>query len=94
MADLKPLWGNSPVPTPDLAGDLATARGGDPNASTAGSSAVKDYWGDAPVPDPQGSETPNPMSGLPLHPDRYQPSTTPPEPPSLQDRSPGTIDEQ
>ena len=34
------------------------------------------------------------MSGLPSLPNRYEPSETPPEPPTLQDRNPGTIDQQ
>lgn len=95
MADLKSIWKDSPVSTPDLAGDLATARGGDPDVPLAGSSGLDKMWDDAPVSDPQGRETANSMSGLPLLPAEFTPSPEkPPEPPSLQDRSPGTIDQQ
>ena len=95
MGDLKTPWTNVPVPTSDLSGDLATQRGGDPNASVDGSSGLTGVpWTDKFVPDPPASETPNSVSGLPSHIDRFAPSGTPPPPPSLQDRSPGTIDEQ
>ena len=46
------------------------------------------------VPTPGGEETGNSVSSLPLAPNRYQPAETPPAPPSLQDRNPGTIDQR
>jgi len=95
MADLKPLWTNPPVPTPGLEGDLAVQRGKDPNAyGNPGPDGLAPIWTNDFVPTPGGEETPNSVSGLPAHIDRYAPSGTPPEPPNLTDRSPGTIDEQ
>jgi hypothetical protein len=41
---------------------------------------------------PSGQESANTMSGLPSLPNRYQPNEAPQDPPSLQDRMPGTID--
>jgi hypothetical protein len=85
----KPIYGN----TSDLSGDLPTARGNDPNISVDGSSALKTPF-DKPIDGSMDSnETANSVSGLPLQPQRYQPSETPPEPPTLKDRNPGTIDQ-
>lgn len=93
MGDLKTPYDNPAMSAPDLGGDLATARGGDPNADTGGSSGLKDFWSDdQPVTDVPGSETPNSISGLPSHIDRFQPSESPEMPPDLTDRNPGTID--
>lgn len=94
MGDLKPIWQNPGVPTPDLSGDLPTARGNDPNIDQGGSSGLDPIWQNPGVSLTSEQETPNPVSGLPLHPDRFQPSETPPAPPSLQDRNPGTIDQK
>jgi hypothetical protein len=86
------IWKDSPVPTPDASGQLPTSRGGDPNIDLGGASALQPIWSDPPVPTPDGGETANSVSGLPMAPARYQPTQDPPEPPSLQDRSPGTVD--
>lgn len=98
MGDLKvPWYGDKnppPVPTPDLGGDLITARGGDPNTPVTGTSPIQAPWTDPFVGQMPGKETPNSVSGLPLHPDRYEPNDTPPPPPSVKDRNPGTIDEK
>ena len=94
MADIKPLWPDPPVSVTDLGGDLPTARGGDPNVSPDGASGLKPIWGEAPVPAMADSESANSVSGLPGIPSRFQPSETPPAPPSLQDRQPGTIDQK
>lgn len=94
MGDLKTFWTDKPVPDQDLGGDLATSRGGDPNVSADGSSALKSNWDNPVAGSMPSSESPNSVSGLPSLPARYQPSGTPPEPPSLQDRSPGTIDQK
>lgn len=91
---LKSPWENHGSPTPDPAGDLITSRGGDPNISTGGTSGLNELWENAPVPTPGGSETENSVSGMPTTPSRWQPSGTPPAPPSLKDRNPGTIDER
>lgn len=91
--DLKTFWPDYPVPLPDAAGAGVTSRGGDPNVDQSGSSGLQPLWDAAPVPTPGGSETAN-SSGLPTQPSRFEPSGTPPAPPSLKDRSPGTIDER
>lgn len=81
--------------TSDLSGDVATSRGSDPNASgDAGAAGLDPVWPAPVVPTPSGAETPNSVSGLPALPNRYAPSDQPPAPPSLEDRTPGTIDER
>lgn len=95
MGDLKTNWTNPPVGDVGLTGDLPTSRGGDPNVDASGTSGMKPLaWDAPPVSAPEASETANPVSGLPSLPSRFQPSGTPPEPPSLQDRSPSTIDQK
>lgn len=91
---LKTPFTNPIVPIPDLGGDLATSRGTDPNIDTGagGGSGLQPVWDSPVVPTPGGEETANSVSGLPNQPNRFQPSETPPEPPSLTDRNPGTID--
>ncbi len=95
MGDLKtpfekPVYGD----TSDLGGQLPTARGTDPLIDTGGTSGLKTFF-DKPIdPSMEGNETANSVSGLPLQPSRFQPSETPPEPPSLQTRNPGTIDKK
>jgi len=86
--------------TTDLSGDLATTRGTDPNSEgNSGPAALANFWPDAKQPLPEGGglsieESANSVSGLPARPARFGPSETPPEPPSLQDRSPGTVDKK
>ena len=95
MSDLKPIWSDPPLGNvSDLGGDLPTATGGDPLIDTGGNSGLQPVWSDPFVSTPGGKETANSVSGLPLHPDRYQPSEQPPAPPDLTDRSPGTIDKR
>ena len=94
MGDLKTNWTNPPVPDVGLTGDGVITRGGDPNVDTGGSSGLDPIWKDKPVPGMDAKETANSVSGLPTKPSRWEPTGTPPPPPSLQDRSPGTIDEQ
>jgi hypothetical protein len=96
MADLQSPWTSPPVPTKDLGGDSILKRGGDPNADGGdGPNGLKPMWSDPPDSTlTEKAETPNSVSGLPTTPSRWEPSGTPPPPPSLQDRSPGTIDEQ
>ena len=94
MSDLKTPWTNPAMSAPDLSGAGVTQRGGDPNASMDGSNGLSPAWNNAPVPVPGGSETSNSVSGLPGTPSRWEPTETPPAPPSLKDRSPGTIDQQ
>lgn len=96
MSDLKTPF-NQPVypDTTDLSGALPTSRGTDPLIDTSGSSGLTASPFDKPILSTlDGQETPNSVSGLPLQPNRFQPSETPPDPPTLTDRNPGTIDER
>lgn len=94
MGDLKTNWTNPGAPIPDLGGAGVVARGGDPNVETGGVGACDPFWETPPVPTPGGRETSNSVSGMPTQPSRFEPSGTPPEPPSLDDRNPGTIDKR
>lgn len=99
MGDLKSPWveqGKNVMDAPGLGGDTVTARGGDPLIDTGGEGALKDFWPDdkqiASV--PGGKETANSVSGMPATPARWEPTETPPSPPDLTDRNPGTIDKK
>jgi hypothetical protein len=96
VGDLKTNWGNPPLgDLSDMGGALPTSRGTDPLINTSGSSGLTGVsFGQAVVPVPGGEETANSLSGLPLQPQRFQPSETPPAPPTLQQRNPGTIDQR
>lgn len=95
MGDLKTPYDNAVYPTTtDLSGDLPTSRGTDPNIDTAGASALQSPFSKAIHPSMEAEETSNSVSGLPHQPNRFQPSETPPEPPSLERRNPGTIDKR
>ena len=96
MGDLKTYWTDPALSTVDPAGDLATARGSAPQTpADGGGSGLQPLWGaDQSVPIPAGAETANSVSGLPSLPSRMQTVESPPMPPSLEDYSPGTIDEQ
>ena len=94
MGDLISPFGDPAMPPPDPSGDLITARGGDPNVSDSGSSGLQPIWAEKFVPDPAVKETANSVSGMPATPNRWQPSETPPSPPDLTDRNPGTIDQR
>lgn len=94
MPDLKHFWPDPPLYQYDAAGEGITSSGGDPNVSAEGTSALTPIWSNPSVPTPGGSEDPNTVSGLPSTPARWEPTETPPEPPSLQDRNPGTIDQR
>jgi hypothetical protein len=95
MPDLKTFWTNPGMPAHDgLAGDSITSSGTDPQVDASGSAAVDPLWPAPPVPGIENAESPNSVSGLPPMPNRFEPSEQPPEPPSLQDRRPGTIDQQ
>ena len=91
---LKTFFDDPAMPPPGLEGQGVTARGGDPNADTSGTSGLQPLWNDAPVGNPAGAETANSVSGLPGTPSRWEPSGTPPSPPDLTDRTPGTIDQR
>jgi hypothetical protein len=95
MGDLKTPFSEPAMPMGfDPGGDLPTARGNDPLIDMGGASGLQPIWSDMPVSMGESSETSNSVSGLPAHPDRYQPSEQPPSPPDLTDRSPGTIDQK
>lgn len=94
MGDLKTFFDQPAMPPPDPSGDLIRDRGGDPLIDTGGTSGLQPVWGDPTVSTPGGSETSNPVSGLPTTPSRWEPGDTPPPPPDLEDRNPGTIDER
>ena len=97
MSDLKTPFNQPIMPTQaDLGGDSITERGTDPNINVGGDSALQPVWpaDKAIVPTPGGQETANSVSGLPSTPSRFEPSGTPPAPPTLQDRNPGTIDQR
>ena len=95
MADLKTFWENPVVPmSTDLSGDSITSSGSDPNVKMEGTEAHDPFWPNPPVPKIDGGESPNSVSGLPSLPNRFEPTEQPPEPPSLKDRNPGTIDER
>jgi len=94
MGDLKTPFEKAAVPVPDLGGQGVTSRGSDPNVNASGSSALQTPF-DKPIYANTGpEESANSVSGLPSLPNRFEPSETPPEPPSLEKRSPGTIDKR
>ena len=96
MPDLKSFWpnpGGGPE-YPGLEGESITGRGTDPQVDTSGTSALQPVWTNDPVPAMSAEESANSVSGLPAQPNRFEPTDQPPPPPTLQDRRPGTIDEQ
>jgi hypothetical protein len=95
MADLKSPWNDPVTPIPEFGGEGVVSRGTDPNVTIGSGSGLSGVAFDkAIVSTPGGEETNNSLSGLPAQPNRFEPSGTPPQPPSLQDRMPGTIDER
>ena len=96
MADLKSFWSNPPVPDVGLSGDNNPSSGSDPSVTVDSPNGLTQVlWPNPPVPNISGEETDNSVSGLPALPNRFEPSpASPPEPPSLKERSPTTIDEK
>ena len=97
MGDLKTNWMKPIYPdTTDLGGQGVVSRGSDPliDLNAGGAGALQQPWSNLPVPIPGGQETNNPMSGMPLTPNRQDPPNQPPMVPDLTRRNPGTIDEQ
>lgn len=96
MGDLKTPFGNAVYPTTsDLAGDTIISRGDDPSADgNPGPGGLQPVWGDAPFSSDAQAETANSVSGLPAHPNRYEPAAETVMPPDLTDRNPGTIDKR
>lgn len=98
MAPTGPIqspWGDKGdygAPLPSSEGDSVVSRGTDPQINTGGEGAADPFWPAPIVPTPGGEETANSVSGLPAQPNRFEPSGTPPAPPDLTDRNPGTID--
>jgi len=95
MGDLKSPFDNAVLTSVDPAGDDIPSRGSDPQVDLGGNSGLKPIWDNAFVSTPDGQETANSVSGLPLRPSRLKPSPeAPPPPPGLKDRSIATIDEK
>jgi hypothetical protein len=96
MSELKSFWNNAPVPDVGLAGDSIASSGSDPQVTVDSPNGLTQVaWANPPVPNIGGEETENSVSGLPLQPNRFEPSpSSPPEPPTLKERSPTTIDEK
>jgi hypothetical protein len=94
MSGLQTPFDEPAMGAPDPAGDTVSQRGSDPNVSDSGSSALQPIWSERPVSDPSVQETNNSVSGMPLRAARWEPTGTPPSPPDLTDRNPGTIDER
>jgi len=96
MGDLKTFFDKAAYPdTADLAGDLATSRGSDPNSEgdNGQGAALHDFWSPGPYPNPPNQpdralperslpgnqESSNSVSGLPPLPNRYEPQESTPE---------------
>ena len=96
MGDLKTPFHDAVLTSVDPAGDDIPNRGGDPHASDGGGAGLTGVmWPDAPVKTSGVAESANSQSGLPGLPSRMAPSpASPPMPPSLEDRSPTTINEK
>ncbi len=97
MGDLKTYWpaSDQPVPTPGLGGAGMISSGSDPNADGGdGPAALQPLWQNPPTMATSTAESSNSVSGLPARPNRWEPSDTPPDPPDLTQRSPGTVDKQ
>jgi len=88
---IKSFWPDPGGSEPGLGGDGVTSRGSEPTVDMGSGSPLQDLWPGAVVPVPSGEETPNSVSGLPLRPNRWEPSEKPPMPPDLTDRNPGTL---
>jgi len=96
MAELKTFWNDAPVPGVGLSGDTVVSSGTDPSVTIDSPNGLTQVmWSNPPVPNIGGEETENSVSGLPQQPNRFEPSPqSPPEPPTLKERSPTTIDEK
>ena len=95
MGDLKTFFDKPIYPnTSDLGGAAVTSRGSDPQIDSGGEGGVRPLWPAPITPIPGGEESSNSVSGLPALPNRFEPSDTPPAPPTLADRNPGTIDKR
>lgn len=93
---LKTFWNDAPVPSVGLSGDTVVSSGTDPQVTIDSPNGLTQVmWNNPPVPNIGGEETENSVSGLPQQPNRFEPSpSSPPEPPSLNEKSPTTIDEK
>lgn len=96
MGDLKTNWTDPLLSDVGIAGETISTRGTDPlvDLNAGGANGLMPLWEQMPVPTPSGEETANSVSGFPSTPSRVQPTDQPPSPPTLQDRSPGIIDQQ
>lgn len=92
MGDLKTNWTDPALgDMGDLGGQLPTSRGTDPLVNTGGSSGLQAMYSQPGCPTPGGEASSRTLSGLPADPQRFQPAETPPQPPNLKDRNPGTV---
>jgi hypothetical protein len=96
MSDLKTPFDRPIHPdASDLGGQGVISRGTDPQIDTGGSSGLTASPFDKAIdPNMEGQESANSVSGLPLQPNRFEPSEGVPEIPTLKDRNPGTIDKR
>jgi hypothetical protein len=97
MGDLKTNWTDPILGDHGMEGQGVVSSGSDPNAQGGeGPAALQSHWpSDKQITTKTDiTETANSVSGLPPQPNRFEPSGTPPAPPSLQDRNPGTIDQK
>ena len=98
MGDLKTNFASPILPDHGIEGSSVVSSGSDPHTDGAGEgpAGLQPVWPDAKRPTTQDgtAESANSLSGLPPLPNRFEPSGTPPEPPSLKDRNPGTIDQR
>lgn len=91
---VKTNWSNPIMPSfDDMGGAGVTGSGSDPSIDTGGEGGLKGVlWSNPLCSTPGGEETANSVSGLPLLPNRFEPSEAPPGIPDLTTRNPGTID--
>lgn len=96
MGDLKTPFHDAVLTTVDPGGNDIPSRGGDPLVDDPGGAGLTSVmWPDAPVKLTDKGESANSQSGLPGMPSRMAPSpASPPMPPSLDERSPTTINEK
>ena len=95
MGDLKTFWDDPGMPmSTDLGGDTVVSSGSDPSVSVEGENPIKPFWPNPPSRHRAARRPRTRSAACRRLPNRFEPSDQPPPPPTLQDRRPGTIDEQ
>ncbi len=99
MGDLKTFFDKAVYPdASQLSGDGVVSSGSDPNAEgNPGPAALQSFWPKKALDEsenPSIEESSNSVSGLPKLPNRFEPPDGPVDQPSLERRSPGTIDKR